>query len=147
MSDRERLKLFNELCKTCSRHHVIPKSMYIPDCSDGSVEVDDGGFADVSQGTYEGRQVAIKVVRTYVTSDFDVIRSVSALPTLLHPPVDKCILEILPGGGGLEASPASQHPTAARGDVKRTPFRTGFRMDGKWKYQRFHQAGPARKPC
>ena len=77
MSDRERLKLFNELCKTCSRHHVIPKSMHIPDCSEGSVEVEDGGYADVSLGTYEGRQVAIKAVRTYVTSDFDVIRSVS----------------------------------------------------------------------
>ena len=86
MSDRERLKLFNELCKTCSRHQVIPKSMYIPDCSEGSVEVQDGGFADVSRGMYEGRQVAIKVVRTYVTSDLDLIRSVSVLPTILYPP-------------------------------------------------------------
>ena len=51
--------------------------MHIPDCSEGSVEVEDGGYADVSLGTYEGRQVAIKAVRTYVTSDFDVIRSVS----------------------------------------------------------------------
>ena len=82
MSDRERLKLFNELCKTCSRHQVIPKSMDIPDCSEGSVEVQGGGFADVSQGMYEGRQVAIKVVRRYVTSDLDLIRSVSVLPRL-----------------------------------------------------------------
>jgi len=77
MSDRERLKLLNELCKTCSRHRVIPKSMNIPDCSEDSVEVESGGFADVSQGTHEGRRVAIKVVRTYVTSDLDLIRSVS----------------------------------------------------------------------
>ena len=90
MSDRERLRLFNELCKTCSRHHVIPGSMRLPDCSEGSVEVEDGGYADVSLGTYEGRQVAIKAVRTYVTSDFDVIRSVSVfLPTPLYPSVDK----------------------------------------------------------
>jgi hypothetical protein len=34
-SDRERLKLLNKLCKTCSRHRVIPKSMHIPDCSKG----------------------------------------------------------------------------------------------------------------
>ena len=80
MSDREWLKLLNKLCKTCSRHHVIPKSMHIPDCSKDSVEVESGGFADVSQGTYEGRQVAIKVVRVYATSDLDVIRSVSASP-------------------------------------------------------------------
>ena len=54
--------------------------MHIPDCSEGSVEVESGGFGDVSQGTYEGRRVAIKVVRVYVTSDLDLIRSVSDLP-------------------------------------------------------------------
>ena len=80
MSNRERLKLLNKLCKTCSRHRVIPTSMHIPDCSEGSVEVECGGFADVSKGSYEGRRVAIKVVRMYVTSDLDTIRSVSALP-------------------------------------------------------------------
>jgi len=86
MSDRERLKLFNELCKTCSRHRVIPKSMHIPDCSEDSVEVECGGFADVSQGTHEGRRVAIKAVRAYVTSDLDLIRSVSVLSMPLYPP-------------------------------------------------------------
>jgi len=77
MSDRKRLKLLNRLCKTCSQHHVIPTSMHIPDCSEDSVGVECGGFADVSQGMYEGRRVAIKVVRAYVTSDLDLIRSVS----------------------------------------------------------------------
>jgi len=59
MSDRERLKLLNKLCKICSQHRVIPNSMYIPDCSEDSTEVESGGFADVSRGTYEERQVAI----------------------------------------------------------------------------------------
>jgi len=86
MSDRERLKLLNELCKLCSRHRVIPKSMHIPDCSEDSAEVECGGFADVSQGTYNGRRVAIKVVRAYVTSDLDLIRSVSVLSTPSYPP-------------------------------------------------------------
>ena len=84
MSDRERLKLLNKLCKICSQHHVIPNSMHIPDCSEDSTEVESGGFADVSQGTYEGRKVAIKVVRAYVTSDLDVIRSVSLPPIQLR---------------------------------------------------------------
>jgi hypothetical protein len=84
MSDRERLKLLNKLCKTCSRYRVIPKSMHIPDCSKDSVEVECGGFADVSQSTYKGRRVAVKVVRVYVTSDLDVILSVSLLLALLH---------------------------------------------------------------
>ena len=77
MSDRERQKLFNKLCKTCSRYRVIPKQMRIPDCSEGSVEVECGGFANVSRSTYKGRRVAVKVVRAYVTSDLDAILSVS----------------------------------------------------------------------
>jgi len=85
MPDRERLKLLNRLCKTCSQHRMIPTSMHIPDCLEGSTEVESGGFADVSQGTYKGRQIAIKVVRAYVTSDLDLIRSVRASPTPLHP--------------------------------------------------------------
>jgi len=58
--------------------------MHIPDCSEGSTEVTSGGYADVSQGIYEERRVAIKVVRIYVTSDLDVILSVSLLPVLLY---------------------------------------------------------------
>ena len=65
---------------------MIPTSMHIPDCSENSLEVESGGFADVSQGMHEGRQVAIKVVRAYVTSDLDAIRSVSVLPLPPLPP-------------------------------------------------------------
>ena len=61
--------------------------MHIPDCSEDSVEVECGGFADVSQGTYEGRRVAIKAVRAYVTSDLDLIRSVSVSLIPLYQPV------------------------------------------------------------
>ena len=58
--------------------------MNVPDCSEGSVEVECGGFANVSRSTYEGRQVAVKVVRMYITSDLDAILSVSLLPTTQH---------------------------------------------------------------
>ena len=60
--------------------------MHIPDCSEDSVEVESGGFADVSQGTYQGRRVAIKVVRAYITSDLDLIRSVGVLSIPLYQP-------------------------------------------------------------
>ena len=80
----ERRKLLNELCKICSRHRVIPKSMYIPDCSKGAVEVARGGFADILQGTYKGRRVAIKVVRVCLKDDLDDIFSVSLHPALSH---------------------------------------------------------------
>jgi len=117
MLDRERLKLLNKLCKMCSQHRVIPTPMHIPDRLGDSVEVECGGFADVSQGMHEGRRVAIKVVRAYITSDLDVIRSVSVPPTLLYPP-DKLVAEILPRRGRLEAPPAPQYLTAAWGDTK-----------------------------
>ena len=57
--------------------------MHIPDYSEDTVEVECGGFADVSQGMYEGRRIAIRVVCVYITSDLDVIRSVSILPVPL----------------------------------------------------------------
>ena len=59
--------------------------MHIPDCSEGSVEVERGGFANVSQGTYKGHRVAIKVVRVCLMDDLDVILSVSLQPASSDP--------------------------------------------------------------
>ncbi|KAF9649102.1 kinase-like protein [Thelephora ganbajun] len=90
LSDRERVRLFNELCKTCSRHRVIPKSMHIPDFSkDTTQEEYAGGFGTVSQRMYEGHWVAVKVVDVYA-DDLDDIRSrfcreVVAWKYLRHP--------------------------------------------------------------
>ena len=92
--------------------------MHIPDCSEGSVEVTGGGYAKVSRGTYEGCQVAIKVVRAYVVSDMDVILSVSPLPIVVLVWIVECITEILPRGGFLETPSASKHPTTDRRDCQ-----------------------------
>jgi len=85
MLERERSKLFNKLCKICNQYRVIPESMNIPDCSKGSVEVERGGLVNISQSTYEGRPVALKVVRAYTTNDLEVILSVSVPPALSRP--------------------------------------------------------------
>ena len=96
---------------------MIPKSMHIPDCSKGAVERERGGFADVSQGTYKGRRVAIKVVRVYITSDLDAILSVSLRPASSHL-MNEHIAEFLPGGGRLEEPPASKHLATAWSDSR-----------------------------
>ena len=58
--------------------------MHITDCSKDSAEVESGGYADVSRSTYQGRQVAVKVVRVYITDDLDIILSVSIPLASLH---------------------------------------------------------------
>lgn len=80
MSNRERVKLINKLCKTCSRSRVIPKSMHIPDYSKSAAQqLYKGGFSDIFQSMYEGHQVAVKIVRTY-SGSLDTTISVSVLP-------------------------------------------------------------------
>jgi serine/threonine protein kinase len=61
--------------------------MHIPDCSKGAVEVERGGFANVSQGAYKGRRVAIKVVRVCLMDNLDVILSVSLSLACIVAPV------------------------------------------------------------
>jgi hypothetical protein len=56
------------------------------------VEVARGGFSSVSQGTYQGRRVAIKVVHVSITSDLNVILSVSPIlpaPSYSHASASK----------------------------------------------------------
>ena len=54
-------------------------SMYIPDCSQGSVEAAYGGSATIWQSMYKGVRVAVKVIRMTLTSDMDDLLSVSLL--------------------------------------------------------------------
>lgn len=50
---------------------------------------------------------------------------------------DERISEILQRGRRLAVPPTSEHSTPARSDSERTSIRSGFRVDGGWKYQRF----------
>jgi len=77
---QDRHELLNILCKMCSRQRIIPKSMHMPNCLDGELtEVYDGGHANLFRGEHKGRAVAIKILRLYLTSDFDKCCSVSIL--------------------------------------------------------------------
>lgn len=74
---RLRRKCLSALCKICGRQALLPRSLKIPLCYDRSdTPLYHGGYADVWKGEHKGRQVAIKVLRVYSTSDFEKITSV-----------------------------------------------------------------------
>ena len=59
---------------------MLPNSMRMDDCLDKElIGVTDGGYAYVYRGEYEGRAVAVKILRLYVTSDRDKCFRVSLL--------------------------------------------------------------------
>ena len=77
--DRNRHELLNILCKICSRNRITPKSMHVNKRLTGKlVEEYSGGQATVFRAERHGCQVAVKMVRIYMTSDFGKCLSVSA---------------------------------------------------------------------
>ena len=97
-SRKERPQFLFELCKMCGLQRSLPRLMEIPRIDNRSAApVSGGGSADVYQGEYKGRQVAIKAIRLYGCNDRDQDQSVGTLPhsfclqSILIPP----LLEVL----------------------------------------------------
>jgi len=87
LQPRLRKKCLSALCKICGRQALLPRSLRIPLCYDRSdTPLYRGGFADVWKGEHQGRQVAVKVLRVYSTSDFYKVTSVGphCLPTNIN---------------------------------------------------------------
>ena len=62
----------------CGRQGLLPNTFLIPPCYDQSdTPLYKAGYADVWMGEHHGRSAAVKVLREYSTSSFDVITSVS----------------------------------------------------------------------
>ena len=77
-----RRELLRALCRVCGRRALLPKSLQVPLCYNRlQVPQCRGGFADVWMGDHRGQQVAAKVLRVYLTSDFGKIRRVRHLHT------------------------------------------------------------------
>ena len=94
-----------------------------------------GGHADVWKGECCGRDVAVKVIRTYSTSDLQkIIRvgrctcSISTANSL------KELVEVLQGGSDVEVPSASKYPAANGGSGVGESTRDGIRLDDKWKH-------------
>ena len=68
------------LCKICERQALLPRSVKIPLCYDRTgTPLYRGGYADVWKGEHEGREVAVKILTVYVTSNLGKITQVSCL--------------------------------------------------------------------
>ena len=69
-----RKKTLQLLYRVCRRHALLPRVLQIPVRYDRTRDaLFRGGFADVWKGEHDGREVAVKVLRTYATSDFQKI--------------------------------------------------------------------------
>ena len=65
-----RRKCLSTLCRVCSRYALLPRSVQISLCYNRMTTPRyQGGFAEVWKTEHEGRDVAVKVLKVYVTSD------------------------------------------------------------------------------
>ena len=73
-----RVKCLRRLYRTCGSHGILPKRLKVPACYDHNVyPLYKGGYADVWKGEYCGRDVAVKVIRTYSRRNLKKIIGVS----------------------------------------------------------------------
>jgi hypothetical protein len=78
LSPQIRQMCLKSLYRTCGRHALLPRALKIPVCYDRtSVALYRGGYADVWKGEHRGRDVAVKVIRTYSNDDLQKIVGVS----------------------------------------------------------------------
>ena len=72
-----RRKCLAVLCKICSHHGLIPRSIQIPVYYDQTEDPRyEGGFARVWKGEHKGIEVAVRVLKVYLASDPVKIRRV-----------------------------------------------------------------------
>ena len=74
------------LCKICGHYALIPKSIQIPlRYNRTRAPRYQGGFAEVWKGEHEGIEVAVKVLKVFMTSDLTKITKVG------FPVLPKCV--------------------------------------------------------
>ena len=62
------------LYRACGQHELLPRTLEVPIYYDRTSDaLFRGGYADVWKGECRGRDIAVKVIRTYATSDLQKI--------------------------------------------------------------------------
>lgn len=102
-----RRKCLSALCKICGCHGLLPRSVQIPLSYDRMVAPqDEGGYAEVWKSEYQGREVAVKVLKVSQASDLDKVTRVSCLLGATQFVGELIVMsaEVLQGGYGMEKS-------------------------------------------
>ncbi|KAF9644941.1 kinase-like protein [Thelephora ganbajun] len=88
-----RRKCLSALCKICDRQALLPRSVQISLCfNQTDMPLYEGGFANVWKGQHQGHEVAVRVLKVYLTSYFEKItrrfcKEVMIWKALCHPNV------------------------------------------------------------
>jgi hypothetical protein len=115
-------------CGTLPTSHIITEGLEVI----GNKAYDSGGFADVWQGRFKGRKVAIKALRTYANDDPVKVKKVGYRSALESDIVSFSALEILQGNSSLERPVAPECVTAVRCIHIRISILHGVTLDGTW---------------
>ena len=91
-----RRKCLTTLCRICGHRGLLPRSLQILQCYNRSdIPRAKGGYADVWMGNYQGRQVAVKVLRVYSTTDLVKITRVGGRYGVVNTYVGKLTITLL----------------------------------------------------
>ena len=138
LSPWTRKKCLKSLYRTCGCHALLPRTLKVSASYDRTGAASfRGGFADVWKGKHRGRDVAVKVIRTYSNSDLQKIVGVSCWLCSFSRGCALTVpyIEVLQGGCNVENPPASERPAAHRSDNVRGTVRDDIRLDDEWKHQ------------
>lgn len=117
----EKHAFFSTLRRLAGKHARLPNSMIITeniDISASNQPHTSGGFADIKQGKYQGRNVAVKTLRVAMADDFGKIRKVSRMAVFVV------------GGMSLRLSPSNSAKKLSSGT--HYPIRTCWSSSASW---------------
>lgn len=131
-------KCLRYLYRICGRQALLPKSLPIPLCFNpaGTAQCS-GGFADVWKGEYNGKEVAAKGLRIYLTSDLEQIRKAGCPQLVMFiNELTAAYIAVLQGGRDLEDALPSECVATIGCNNDRGSVRDGIGMDEEWEHQR-----------
>ena len=87
------------------------------------------------KGDHRGREVAVKVIRTYTKGDLQKVVGVSHSTCSRAGELTESCAEVLQRGGDVEGPSASKYTSANRGYDDRESVRDDIGLDGERKHQ------------